>query len=313
MNVIKAIRFLIRRGTNEEHKTFIGKKHELTFDEDERRIIHHDGLNPFGDSQTARKDEVLALDVRVKSNETAISTIGSGVFEWRADVGYLAESSFVIYAGKIYKSLQGTPSDLNVNKNPANEPSYWKDMFLSAQAVSNEILGEIKQALFIALPAKYGYCDGGMINGLEYTELMQALIEGKLPVTTLSEFNTILANNENNCLRFGWDAASKSIRKPQIADGVTLTQAFTSTEKLKYYTDAMRNITGRSNICDDNWQWYEGAFYKDTTVSSRGVDNDGTFAWGTAFDASRSVGAAHIAPEVRNKQIRVPYIIYLGA
>ena len=175
-----------------------------------------------------------------------------------------------------------------------------------AEVATNAVSSPVGSVLAFAgdaskVPAGWLLCDGSAISRSEYAALYGVIGTAWGFGNNSTTFN--LPDYQGIFLR---GVSGNSGKDEDANNRMPLKEGGNSGNNVgSYQEDAIRNITGKSNINDDNWQFTEGAFYIDQTRTVNGVSNSGSFS-PLNFDASRVVP---VGSDNRPKNVYVNYII----
>lgn len=170
-------------------------------------------------------------------------------------------------------------------------------------------IGDIKFSFAKVVPNGWLRCDGNLYQRSEYPDLYQWATDNNYLVSEETWQSTKTANDGGSVGYFSTGDGSTTFRVFNIQDFIRADTSASNTGI--YQTDTMRNITGKAYLGSRTWNQYnKGAFSTNADDESHVEGSTtGTYAAVIEFDASLSVGAAHVSTEIQPKHLKLACLI----
>nr|DAH08939.1 MAG TPA: LONG TAIL FIBER PROTEIN [Caudoviricetes sp.] len=168
-------------------------------------------------------------------------------------------------------------------------------------------IGDIKFSFAKVVPNGWLRCDGNLYQRSEYPDLYQWATDNNYLVSEETWQATKTANDGGSVGYFSTGDGSTTFRVFNIVDFVRADTSASNTGT--YQTDTMRNITGTTFVGTQVDHPYDtGCFTtaEDGTLQGATV---GEYNGAISFDASLSVGAAHVSTEIQPKHLKLACLI----
>jgi hypothetical protein len=168
-------------------------------------------------------------------------------------------------------------------------------------------IGDIKFSFAKVVPNGWLRCDGNLYQRSEYPDLYQWATDNNYLVSEETWQSTKTANDGGSVGYFSTGDGSTTFRVFHIIDFV---RADNTVDDIgSYQTDTMRNITGTTFVGTQVDHAYDtGCFTTDEDSTLQGA-TVGEYNGSTSFDASLSVGVAHVSTEIQPKHLRLGCLI----
>ena len=168
-------------------------------------------------------------------------------------------------------------------------------------------IGDIKFSFAKVVPNGWLRCDGNLYQRSEYPDLYQWATDNNYLVSEETWQSTKTANDGGSVGYFSTGDGSTTFRVFNIVDFVRADSSASNTGT--YQTDTMRNITGTTFVGTQVDHAYDtGCFTTDEDGTLQGP-TVGEYNGAISFDASLSVGAAHVSTEIQPKHLRLGCLI----
>lgn len=173
-------------------------------------------------------------------------------------------------------------------------------------------IGDIKFSFAKVVPNGWLRCDGNLYQRSEYPDLYQWAVDNNYIVSEETWQSTKTANDGGSVGYFSTGDGSTTFRVFNIVDFVRADASASNTGT--YQTDTMRNITAQyeTPAYDALVTYRSGAATRTglgSSALSAPVLGSNTPAEPIAFDASLSVGAAHVSTEIQPKHLKLACLI----
>ena len=168
-------------------------------------------------------------------------------------------------------------------------------------------IGDIKFSFAKVVPNGWLRCDGNLYQRSEYPDLYQWATDNNYLVSEETWQATKTANDGGSVGYFSTGDGSTTFRVFHIIDFV---RADNTVDDIgSYQTDTMRNITGTTFVGTQVDHAYDtGCFTTDEDSTLQGA-TVGEYNGAISFDASLSVGVAHVSTEIQPKHLRLGCLI----
>lgn len=170
-------------------------------------------------------------------------------------------------------------------------------------------IGDIKFSFAKVVPNGWLRCDGNLYQRSEYPDLYQWATDNNYLVSEETWQSTKTANDGGSVGYFSTGDGSTTFRVFNIVDFVRADSSASNTGT--YQTDTMRNITGKAYLGSRMWNTYNKGAFSTNADDESPVEGSttGTNAAVLEFDASLSVGAAHVSTEIQPKHLKLACLI----
>lgn len=180
-------------------------------------------------------------------------------------------------------------------------------------------IGDIKFSFAKVVPNGWLRCDGNLYQRSEYPDLYQWATDNNYLVSEETWQATKTANDGGSVGYFSTGDGSTTFRVFNIQDFVRADASASNTGT--YQTDTIRNIEGEISSTGSSPQFLADSYVSDLTItgafgvtsgSGTSIANASNFSdmpVGLSFDASLSVGAAHVSTEIQPKHLKLACLI----
>ena len=183
-------------------------------------------------------------------------------------------------------------------------------------------IGDIKFSFAKVVPNGWLRCDGNLYQRSEYPDLYQWATDNNYLVSEETWQSTKTANDGGSVGYFSTGDSSTTFRVFNIVDFVRADSSASNTGT--YQTDTMRNIEGslsKTDMATSNF-FLNARIAEVVASGALSCDTEATAHYGTPatatavalpasidFDASKSIGAAHVSTEIQPKHLKLACLI----
>ena len=240
---------------------------------------------------TSGTDEYMQSSNSLGVNAPLAAVVESSIYGSTTEVR--PKTMLGLYVVKAYSSTTEI-SDINI-------PT------LLEKAGEGFAIGDIKFSFAKVVPNGWLRCDGNLYQRSEYPDLYQWATDNNYLVSEETWQSTKTANDGGSVGYFSTGDGSTTFRVFNIVDFVRADASASNTGT--YQTDTMRNITGTTYVGTQVDHAYDtGCFTTDEDGTLQGA-TVGEYNGAISFDASPSVGAAHVSTEIQPKHLKLACLI----
>ena len=168
-------------------------------------------------------------------------------------------------------------------------------------------IGDIKFSFAKVVPNGWLRCDGNLYQRSEYPDLYQWATDNNYLVSEETWQSTKTANDGGSVGYFSTGDGSTTFRVFNIVDFVRADSSASNTGT--YQTDTMRNITGTTFVGTQVDHPYDTGCFTTAEDGTLQGPTVGKYNGAISFDASLSVGAAHVSTEIQPKHLKLACLI----